>query len=69
MRLILTVLDDIHNSLLIGRSCKNVQGGLHQRNVECKGLKVYHNESLGERCIVDVFSTYLSLVPESDELC
>ena len=35
--------------------------------MECKDLKVYGNESLGERCIVDVFSTYLSLVPKSGE--
>ena len=47
------------------RSCKNVQGGLKQRNVQTKNLKVYSKPELGERCVIDVFSTYMALIPQS----
>lgn len=46
-----------------GRSSKNVQGGLKQRKVEMKDLKVYAQPELGERCIVDIFNLYFGFVP------
>ena len=48
-----------------GRSCKNFQGGLHQRKVEAKDLKIYADQSLGERCIVSCFERYFSLIPKN----
>ena len=49
----------------VGRSSKNVQGGLKQRNVKSKDLKIYASPSLGERCVVDIFSTYMALIPRN----
>ena len=46
-----------------GRSSKNVQGGLKQRKVEMKDLKVYAKPELGERCIVDIFNLYFGFIP------
>ena len=46
-----------------GRSCKNYQGGLRQRKVESKDLKVYADDSRGERCVVSCFQYYLGLIP------
>ena len=58
--------DDVGRHLrFVGRTCKNVQGGLRQRNINVKDLKIYANPALKDRCIVDIFSTYLSLVPRS----
>ena len=48
----------------IGRSSKIVQGGLKQQQVQTKDLKIYAKPSVGERC-VDVFSTYMALIPAS----
>ena len=48
-----------------GRSSKNVQGGLKQKNVQTKKLKIYSKPEIGERCVVDLFSTYMALIPES----
>ena len=48
-----------------GRSSKNVQGGLKQRKVETKDLKVYAQPELGERCIVDIFNLYFGFVPKT----
>ena len=48
----------------LGRSCKNFQGGLHQRKVEPKNLQIYADENRGELCIVSCFELYLSLVPK-----
>ena len=47
-----------------GRACKNYQGGLHQRKINAKDLKVYADDTLGERCIVSCFELYLSLIPQ-----
>ena len=58
--------DDVGRHLrFVGRTCKNVQGGLRQRNIKVKDLKIYANPVLKDRCVVDIFSTYLSLVPRS----
>ncbi len=46
-----------------GRSCKNWQGGLKHRRVEAKDLKIYAKPELRERCVVDCFQLYLSLIP------
>lgn len=47
----------------LGRTCKNWQGGLHQRKIEPKDLKIYAKTELGERCAVSIFEFYLSLIP------
>ena len=47
-----------------GRLCKNVQGGLKQKNVQTKNLKVYSNPDLGEHCVIGLFSTYMALIPQ-----
>ena len=46
-----------------GRSSKNFQGGLHQRKVQAKDLRIYADESLGDRCAVSCFEYYLKLIP------
>jgi hypothetical protein len=45
-----------------GRLCKNVQGGLKQRNVEVKQVK-HVEEPANPRCLVKLFEKYLSLIP------
>ena len=58
--------DDVGRHLrFVGRTCKNVHGGLRQRNIKVKDLKIYANPDLKERCVVDIFSTYLALIPSS----
>ena len=47
----------------LGRTCKNWQGGLHQRNIKPKDLKIYAKPELGERCAVSIFQYYLDLIP------
>ena len=47
----------------LGRSCKNWQGGLHQRKFDPKDLKIYAKPELGERCAVGIFEFYLGLIP------
>jgi len=47
-----------------GRSSKNVQGGLKQRKVQFKDLKIYSRPELGERCVVDLFNHYFGFVPK-----
>ena len=42
-----------------------MQGGLKQRKVETKDLKVYAQPELGERCIVDTFNLYFGFVPKT----
>lgn len=49
----------------VGRSAKNFQGGLQHKKVTNKDLKIYASPPLKERCVVDLFSTYLSLIPRS----
>lgn len=49
----------------IERSVKNYQGGLLHRYVQNKNLHVYSQPELGSRCIVDLFSKNLSLIPSS----
>ena len=46
-----------------GRSSKNFQGGLHQRKVQAKDLRIYADESLGDRCAISCFEYYLKLIP------
>ena len=48
-----------------GRSSKNYHGGLHQRNVSPKVLKIYEREELGERCAVHCFEKYLQAIPQT----
>jgi hypothetical protein len=43
-----------------GRNCKNWQGGLHQRKIDPKELKIYAKSVLGERCAVSTM--YLSIL-------
>ena len=47
----------------MGRSSKNVQGGLKQRAIKPKDLKIYAKPELGERCVVDIFSSYMACIP------
>ena len=47
-----------------GRSSKNVQGGLKQRKVQCKDLKIYSRPEFGECCVVDLFNHYFGYVPK-----
>lgn len=47
----------------MGRNCKNWQGGLHQRKIEPKDLKIYAKPELEERCAVSIFEMYLNLIP------
>ncbi len=47
----------------MGRSCKNVQGGLRQRKVQCKDLRIYARPELGDRCVVDLYNHYFSFIP------
>ena len=47
----------------IGRSSKNVQGGLQQRKVSSKDLKIYAKSAHGSRCIVEVFNLYFGYIP------
>jgi len=44
----------------VGRSTKNYQGGLQHRKLHNKDLRLYSNPELGTRCVVDLFSEYLS---------
>ena len=46
----------------MGKNCKNWQGGLHQRKIEPKDLKMFAKPELEERCAVSCFSLYLSLI-------
>ena len=39
----------------LGRTCKNWQGDLHQRNIKPKDLKIYAKPELGEKCAVSIF--------------
>ena len=52
----------------MGRNFKNVQGGLKQRKVQCKDLKIYARPELGDRCVVELFSLYFRLIPETGPL-
>ncbi len=47
-----------------GRLWKNWQGGLKHRRVDAKDLTIYAKPELGERCAVDCFEEYLSLIPQ-----
>ena len=52
-----------HYLRFVGKSCKNWQGGLHQRKVQPKDLKIFAMPELEERCAVSCFSLYMSLIP------
>ena len=47
-----------------GRNSKNVQGGIKQRKVQFKDLKIYARPELGERCVVDVYNHYFGFIPQ-----
>ncbi len=47
----------------MGRSCKNVQGGLKQRKVQTKDLRIYARPDLEERCVVDMYNHYFAFIP------
>ena len=40
----------------MGRSSKNVKGGLRQKDVAVKDLKIYAQPHLGEPCLVDIYN-------------
>ena len=44
---------------------KNMQGGIKQRKVQFKDLKIYARPDLGERCVVDVYNHYFGFVPKT----
>lgn len=48
-----------------GRNSKNIQGGIKQRKVQFKDLKIYARQDLGERCIVDVYNHYFGFIPQT----
>ena len=43
-----------------GRNCKNLQGGLMERKIEPKDLKIYSKPELKERCVTNIFKPYSS---------
>jgi hypothetical protein len=45
-----------------GRICKNVQGGLNNRNVDVKRI-TQKSDPFNPRCIVKVFDKYLQHIP------
>ena len=47
----------------VGRASKNVKGGLKQRSVNSKNLKIYAKPEKGSRCIVDIYSCYFEYIP------
>ena len=47
----------------MGRSSKNVKGGLRQKDVTVKDLKIYAQPQLGDRCMVDVYNLYFGYIP------
>ncbi|CAC5418514.1 unnamed protein product [Mytilus coruscus] len=49
----------LHNT---GRLCKNVQGGLNNRNIDVKRITQKSDPS-NPRCLVKIFEKYLSLIP------
>ena len=49
----------------VGRLSKNYQGSLQHRRIQNKDLRIYSTPERSDRCIVDVFSEYLSLVLKS----
>ena len=51
-----------------GRNCKNVQGGLKQRKIQFKDLKIYARPDLGDRCAVALFVAYFGFVPDTGPL-
>ena len=56
-----------HYLRFVGKSCKNWQGGLNQRKVEAKDLRIYSDPSLGNRCAISCFEIYLNLIPSSGQ--
>ncbi|CAC5402602.1 unnamed protein product [Mytilus coruscus] len=57
-------VDTNGNKLLhyTGRLCKNVQGGLNNRNIDVKRFTQKSDPS-NPRCLVKIFEKYLSLIP------
>ena len=57
-------MDTIGNKLLhyTGRLCKNVQGGLNNRNVDVKRI-TQKSDPTNPRCLVTIYEKYLSLIP------
>ena len=51
-----------------GRNCKNVQGGLKQRKIQFKDLKIYARLDLGDHCAVALFVAYFGFVPDTGPL-
>ena len=49
----------------VGRSSKNVQGGLNQRKVSSKNLKIYAKPNEGSRCIVVIYTIFFDLIPKT----
>lgn len=47
----------------LGRSSKNVKGGLRQKDVTVKDLKIYARPQLGDRCIVQIYNLYFGYIP------
>ena len=48
----------------IGRSSKNVQGGLRQKEVSKKNLKIYAKSVQDSHCIVHIYSHCFGFIPE-----
>ena len=46
----------------VGRASKNVKGGLKQKYVSTKDLKIYARPELGERYIVDIYNHYFGFI-------
>lgn len=42
----------------MGRASKNVKGGLRQKDLSTKDLKIYAQPKLGGRCIVEIYRHY-----------
>ena len=47
----------------MGRSSKNMKGGLRQKDVTTKGLKIYAQPKLGDHSIVDLYNRYFGFIP------
>ena len=48
----------------MGRSSKNVKGGLRQKDITVKDLKIYAQPQLEGRCIVQIYSLYFGYIPD-----
>jgi hypothetical protein len=49
----------------MGRASKNVQGGLAQKSISVKDLKIYAKSHESKRCIVRIYNSYFGFIPDT----